>query len=98
MKDIITDAYDKLDAEDEVLIRKIAHRAYDLAKKHRFKADIQTVEMDLTVAHTCCGGLRLSDLLDAKDGDFAHDVWGINRHLNREEFTMVGCFVPRYSK
>ena len=97
MKDIINDVYNKLDAEDEVIIRKITRRAADIYTKHGHKADILSIEMDLSVVHTNCGGLRLDDMLKADDGNLMHDIGGIARHLNRKTFELEDCFLPRFS-
>lgn len=34
-------------------------------------------------------------LLAAPDGDFAHDMSGLDRHMNRETCKLEGCFMPR---
>ena len=81
-----------------VLIMKIADRAGVMA------ANAQTdiggpidVEMDIAATHANGCALRLSDLLAASDFDFAHDIFGIVRHLNRATGQLGGCFVPRYA-
>jgi hypothetical protein len=52
--------------------------------------------MDIEAAHIVCP-LRLNDLLGASDSNFAHDIGGIRRHLNRETGELEGCFLPRYA-
>lgn len=44
--------------------------------------------------------LDLDALLIAPDFDFAHDVCGIMRHMDRGTYPgkLTGCFVPRYSR
>lgn len=39
--------------------------------------------------------LDLQKLLDAPDGDFGHDVFGIRRHINRQTGELGDCFLPR---
>lgn len=53
--------------------------------------------MDITAAH--CNGckLKLVELLEAEDFDFAHDVSGIRSHINRENGRLEGQFLPRYA-
>ncbi len=53
--------------------------------------------MDIQACHTngCC--LKLVDLLRAKDGDFLHDVCGINQHIDRDTGKLQDCFLPRYA-
>ena len=53
--------------------------------------------MDLDYADQDCP-LDLSALLEAPDSDFAHDVFGIRRHLNRQTKKLEGHFLPRYAK
>lgn len=98
MKDIIIDASDKISEEDKVKIRNIAKRACEWYKDNGMVVDFLSMEMDLTVAHACCGGLRLQEMLCADAANLIHDVSGINRHLNRETFELENCFVPRFSK
>lgn len=54
--------------------------------------------MDLTACHANGNPLRLRELLKANDGDFAHDIFGIRRHLNRTTGELEDCFSPRYSR
>ncbi|KKK55056.1 hypothetical protein LCGC14_3078450, partial [marine sediment metagenome] len=41
--------------------------------------------------------LDLARFLEGPDFDFAHDVWGIRNHLNRETGQLENCFLPRYA-
>jgi hypothetical protein len=43
-------------------------------------------------------GLDLDGLLAATDADFAHDLFGIIRHMNRHTGKLGHCFVPRYAR
>lgn len=52
--------------------------------------------MDLATAHHTCP-LMLKELAEAEDQDFAHDIAGIHRHLNRQTGQLEDCFVPRYA-
>ena len=97
MKDIMTDANDKISEYDRAFISKVAKRACELYKDEGFVVDLLSMEMDLTVVHACCGGLRLEDLLRADAHNLIHDVCGIARHLNRETFELEDCFVPRFT-
>lgn len=53
--------------------------------------------MDIAAAHLNGCPLRLEELADADNFNFAHDVLGINRHLNRETGELQDCFLPRYA-
>ncbi len=42
-------------------------------------------------------GLRLRELLDADDFNFAHDIIGIQRHIDRRTGFIGDLFVPRFA-
>lgn len=78
------------------IIPAIADRAVRLALKHgnshwRFSDVLICIE----VAHAR-NPLRLADLLAADDGNFAHDVFGIVKHLDIGTGAMRDCFSPRF--
>lgn len=54
------------------------------------------LHMDLLATHAKVP-LRLRAFRDARPFDFAHDVVGIYRHLNRETCELEGCFLPRFA-
>ena len=74
-------------------IVKICERAESLkiAPKERI-----TLIMDLENTHNSMG-LNLSGLLEAGESDFAHDIVGIQNHMNRETKQLEDFFVPRYA-
>ena len=85
--------------EDMDLISKIAKRAVRVASiKGQFKYNYMTAMMDIEAAH--CNGcpLDLERLLNSKDFDFAHDIFGIAAHINRTTGELEDCFVPRFAK
>ena len=45
---------------------------------------VQDAEMDIIATHANGCPLRLDQLLNARDGDFAHDIFGIRRFLDRQ--------------
>lgn len=77
------------------LIEQIAVRAVDMGKKLGVAYDKQTAVMDIAATH--CNGceLDLAKLLAAPTTDFAHDVFGIRRHIDRRTGNLTDCFVPR---
>lgn len=81
--------------EKFMLYVKIAQRAeaMDLYKgeRHTFLMDLESADNHFN--------LRLKDLLQADDGNFAHDIVGIVNNINRSEFPSenFGLFVPRYA-
>lgn len=76
------------------LIVKICERAeaLDIAPKERM-----TLIMDLDNVHKSVG-LNLEGLLGADDFNFAHDVVGIQNHINRKTKELEDCFLPRYAQ
>ena len=79
------------------IISKIAARAVSMAQAQEVDYPFMDADMDITACH--CNGcpLRLDDLLHADEFNFAHDVFGIRRHLNRETGKLENCFLPRFS-
>jgi hypothetical protein len=70
-------------------IEKIALRAAALASQldahigMSVRDYVRTVKMDVACVHFGGVPLRLDEMLEGPDEHFAHDVFGINRHLNR---------------
>lgn len=82
---------------DFEVIDAIARRAVGIAAKARIPYDLQDARMDVTACHANGTPLRLEALRDADDGNFAHDVFGIRRHLDRSTGKLGGCFCPRFA-
>jgi hypothetical protein len=80
--------------KERKIIGKIARRAASLNPAYNHTDAM----MDVEAAH--CNGcrLKLKELLAAKDSDFGHDVFGINRHLNRKTGNLEDHFLPRYAE
>lgn len=83
---------DFTDAERETVIA-IAERAVALT----IHTDAVNCMMDISATHVHCP-LRLDDLLAADDFNFAHDITGINRHLNHETGQLTNHFLPRFAR
>lgn len=68
------------------------------AEKQGYKGERLTLLMDIESADKEFN-LRLEDLLNAEDYDFAHDVGGIVQNINRSTFpaTDFNFFVPRFA-
>ncbi len=69
--------------------------AQGIGKGHEFK---RTLQMDVTACHANGCRLKLHELMNAPDFDFAHDVFGIQRHIDRDTGKLGHCFVPRYAE
>lgn len=74
---------------------EVAKRAEEMGI---YTGERMTLLMDLESADNMFN-LRLEDLLNADNFNFAHDVVGIVNNINRAEFPAkdFGLFVPRYA-
>lgn len=84
--------------EERNLIHAIASRAHKTATKEKIRYSLRDAAMDITACH--CNGcpLDLQKLLDAPEGDFGHDVFGIRRFINRTTGELQRGFGPRCAK
>lgn len=75
----------------------IAQRAHAKAKAAGIDYNYTAILMDLEACH--CNGcpLDLDGLLKANDLDFAHDVYGIRRFIDRDTGKLRGIFQPRHA-
>lgn len=84
--------------EDFRMIAKIAQRGRAMAVEQGFAADDQmSAVMDVAACHANGCPLRLQELLDADDFNFAHDFFGIRRHLDRTTGELTNFFRPRFA-
>lgn len=81
--------------EDARTIMEIAQRARAMAAADGQEYTVFDADMDIRACHLNGCRLNLGKLLAADDFNFAHDVYGIRRHLNRETGRMENCFFPR---
>jgi hypothetical protein len=73
----------------------------DRALKALTDAGISTTKidcfMDIRYVDEVCP-LRLDEMLDADDFNFAHDIFGIYSNFNRETKQLENEFVPRFAE
>lgn len=74
---------------------RILDRAEEYAKMNGVEINRLALYMDIQATHAQ-SPIRLQELADAGDGDFAHDVFGILRHLDRKSGQLSDGFLPRY--
>lgn len=80
---------------DVIMYRYLAmRRGLGIPTSKRDRIDIQ---MDIVACHANGNRLDLRRLLDADDFNFAHDVTGIMRHIDRTTGELTDFFVPRFS-
>ncbi len=79
------------------IIGQIADRAGMLYAKHSARIERLDTLLDVMAVHQRIQPLRLADLLAADDLNFIHDITGINRHLDRDNYRLNDGFSPRFS-
>jgi hypothetical protein len=79
--------------KEDALINAIAKRAAVVLGYE----DIQSTTMDLEAVHVSTCLLDFRKLLAFPPADFAHDIAGINKHLNRATLKLDNLFLPRCS-
>ena len=79
------------------VIQKISHRAATLFAEHEIPVERNAIVMDITATHANGTPLRLEALLGADEFNFAHDIFGIRQHLDRETGRLDSRFLPRFS-
>lgn len=84
--------------EEAKLIHAIALRADNEVFNGWTTQSIMDTEMDITAVHANGLPLKLKELLMAKPFDFAHDVGGIRRCLDRNTGQLRDCFLPRFAQ
>jgi hypothetical protein len=81
-----------VDKTEDEIIDRIASRACLEFGLRKFD-----LSMDITACHTT-NPLKLDELLNADDENFAHDIFGIRENINRDTGELEDFFLPRYSK
>lgn len=79
------------------LMSMIADRAVHLAQDMGYTYRKEDIMLDLNACVSNAWKLDLQGLLDSDLGDFGHDVFGINKHMDRQTGLLKDCFVPRYA-
>ncbi len=83
--------------EDGKVILAITKRAKRMFEDRGVDHDALSINMDITAVHANGNPLRLAELLNADDFNFAHDVFGIYGKLDRSTGKLVDFFSPRFS-
>ena len=76
------------------IVRQIAERALQGDRTGQ-RLDL---EMDLIATHANGCPLDFAKLMAFDDFNFAHDINGIGRHLDRQTGKLLHCFVPRCAR
>ena len=86
--------WDLATKQDVEIIQKIVERAFN-------ELDIDdrlSLDMDITATHICGTPLDLEKLLAFDKFNFAHDIYGIMGHINREDGKIQHGFLPRCAR
>lgn len=79
------------------LIMEVVKRGEGLDAKFDAKRDRMGSVMDVTAAHANGCPMDLVRWLAADDVNFAHDWYGIRRHLDRSTGQLGDFFLPRFA-
>lgn len=80
-------------------IRRIARRAIDSIQALKLsRVSVLDIRMDITACHANGCPLDLERLLAADDFNFAHDIIGIRRFLDRDTGKLSDMFSPRFHR
>lgn len=88
----------KTTKDEAKIINNIAQRAHAMAQEAGIDYPVLEADMDITAVHLNGCPLKLSELASADSFNFAHDVFGIRRHINRETGQIEDCFLPRFAR
>lgn len=86
----------KASRADNRLIDKIVDRAF--AGGLGLDGTRLDLDMDLCATHANGCPMDFAKLLAADDFNFAHDIYGIRRHIDRTTGKLTRCFLPRCHK
>lgn len=75
-----------------------AERAHRTATSAGWTYPQKDAHMDLVATHANGCPLDFEKLVAADDFNFAHDVFGIYRHIDRTTGELTRCFRPRCAK
>lgn len=86
----------QVSSEVKKAIEQVAERYQAFLKEMNLKpVDMLGLHMDLTACHANGCPIDWARLNAADDFTIAHDVGGIQRHINRQTGQIENCFLPR---
>lgn len=86
-----------ISTKDSELIYRIALRAKQKAQELGMEYDVMTGRMDIAAVHANGTKLHLSELAEADDDNFRHDVFGIRKYWDRSTGQLTEFFIPRFA-
>ena len=88
----------KLNDTDLNHIDQVVERATTVFAESDPPLDRLCLTMDLMVVHAVISPLDLEGMVTGDETNFAHDIGGISRHLDRTNGQFMDCFAPRFSR
>lgn len=88
----------KATQKEQAYIGLIVERAAKFAKEHGRSFDWLSCAMDLRATNANGCKLDFAKLASFDDFNLAHDVFGIERHLDRSTGFLTDCFLPRAAR
>lgn len=84
--------------EERAIIDNIIDRAVEMCMKNDGSVlDKLTLRMDISAVYVHTP-LKLEALFETDDFNFAHDVFGIMRNIDRQTGELANCFLPRFTQ
>ncbi len=87
-----------MDPAEMNTVYRIASRAVEMGVAHHVAVDYTQVMIDTVCCHKNGCPLKLLQLLMSDPADFANDVFGITKHLDRRSGKLCNDFWPRFAK
>ena len=84
--------------EDNALIWQIGRRAEMMYARHGVDVMAAYIAAEVKTVHEEICKLRLKELLETDDGNFAHDITGIHKHIDILDGSFRDGFSPRFAK
>jgi hypothetical protein len=87
----------EVSAADAIGIKQVIQKAVSLKLIKRTERMHHEMNLCAVVAQGCpIDFARMLDNNARGNFDFAHDLFGIDRHIDRSTGRLSGCFVPRF--
>jgi hypothetical protein len=87
----------KLTTEERHLIKKLTERAFSDVPAASETGQLMQANMAITLCHMGPCRLRLRELSETDIFNLCHDVFGILKHYDVMDDTLIDCFVPRFA-
>lgn len=83
--------------EEKDIMSQIVDRVLPIAEQLGAVYYKELLIADMDLCHTNAYRIDLDRMLQGNIGDVGHDVFGINKYLDRSTGELTHCFVPRFA-